>query len=92
MYSNDDLQNLSEEEKKRKRHTLQMQLIMLEGENKKLAKKQEILEAEIRQIKKEMDQARLFSDEKKEELEKISFKLEQGEEEIRRIKKKMNLL
>jgi cupin superfamily acireductone dioxygenase involved in methionine salvage len=92
MYTNDDLKNLSDEDKKRKRHSVEMDLVMLESDNRKVIEGKNNLESEIRKLGIDQERIRITLDEKKQELEKKSYQIGQNEEEIKRLRKKMNLL
>ena len=92
MYTQDDLKNLSEEDKKRKSHSVQMEIIMQESDLKKSRNEEADLTAEIRKLKYEEDRLRIQTEEKKEQLERVRQKIVQSEEDIKRLKKQLNLL
>lgn len=92
MYTSDDLANLSPEEKKKKRNSLQMEVIMLESDLRKAVAQKGVLDAEIRKLKYDEERIRVSVDAKKKELEQTVFKITESETEIKRIKKKLNLL
>jgi peptidoglycan hydrolase CwlO-like protein len=92
MYTSDDLANLSEEDKKRKKHSVQMEMIMLESDLKKSRNQKDDLEAEIRKLRYSEEKLRIEMEEKKEQFEKINQVITQGEEDIKRLKKQLNLL
>lgn len=92
MYTNDDLKNLSDEDKKRKRNSLQMEIIMLESEISKLNTEKNILEAEIRKLRMDEERLRITSDEKKKRFDLVIRNMEEKEGEVKSIKKKLNLL
>lgn len=92
MYTNDDLKNLSGDDKKRKRNSLEMDLVMVESENRKLIGDKNNLNAEIRKIGLDQNRLRITLDEKKKSLTDLDYKIKQNEEEIIKIKKKINIL
>jgi hypothetical protein len=92
MYTNDDLKNLSDEDKKRERNVLQMQVVILESDNRKFLTEKNLLDAEIRKLKIDAERLRISIDEKQEKLKKLVFELEQSEAEVKRIKKRINLV
>ncbi len=91
-YTNDELEKLNPEEKKRKLHDLQMQIIMLDSDNRKVQARKSILEAEIRKIKMDQERARIELERRKQEYDKIEYQIIKNEEDLKRMKKKMNLL
>lgn len=92
MYANEDLENLSPEEKGRKRREIQIQMIMLESDGRKLTDEKNLLDVEIRKIKIDSERLRVNMDEKKTRLGEVSSRIFENEEEIKKLKKKMNLL
>jgi len=92
MYTQDDLANLSEEDKKRKKHSVQMEMIMLESDLKKSRNIKDDLEAEIRKLRYSEEKLRIEMEEKKEQFGKINQVITQSEEDIKRLKKQLNLL
>ena len=92
MYTADDLQNLSEEDKKRKKRSVEMEVIILESDLKKLQNQKVQLEAEIRKIKYDEERLRVALEEKNKFFEKTTFDITQNEEEIIRLKKQLNLI
>ena len=92
MYTNDDLKNLSDEDKKRQRNSIQMQMIMLESDNRKLVSQKNMLDAELRKLRIDQERIRVDHDQKKKEFDVIVYKISQGEEDLKRIKKKLNIL
>jgi len=92
MYTDDDLKNLSEEDKKRQQRNFQMQIIVLDSDTRKIQNKKNVLEAEIRKLKVDQERNRIESDEKKKEYEKISQQIIQNEEDMKRLKKKLTLV
>ena len=92
MYTNDELKNLSDNEKKRKRNSLQMEIIMLESESKKFVAEKNSLDAELRKLRIEGERLRIAMDEKKKRFDWVSQEILGRETEIRNIRKKINLL
>jgi hypothetical protein len=92
MYTSDDLKNLSEEDKKRQRNSLQMEIIMLESEISKLSAEKNELEAEIRKTRMDEERMRVVLDEKRKKFETVIQNIAEKEMEIKSMKKKMNLL
>ena len=91
MYG-DDPKNLSEEDKKKQRRTIQVQIIMLESDGRKFLNEKNILEAEMRNLKMDGDRIRVNLEEKKRQLEKVSSRILENEGERGKLKKKLNLL
>lgn len=91
-YTADELKNLSEEDRKRKRHSLESDLVMLESEGRKFLSEKNNLNAEIRKLMMDQERLRMNLDKKKKSVEKIDYQLRQNEEEISRTKKKINVL
>ena|GEM_PF-5065842 len=91
MYVN-DFSNLSPEEKKAKRHALEMEIIILESDGKRFLAEENSLEAEIRKLGVDAERLRITLDEKKKRFEKLKRELFQKEDEVKRLKKKINLL
>lgn len=92
MYTNEDLQDLSEEDKKKQKHALDMQLVILESDQRKSLAEKGILEMEIRRLKMDEERLRMGLEEKKERLEKITYEVSRNEEEIKRLKKRLNFV
>lgn len=87
-----DLQNLSEEDKKRKKHSIDMELVILDSDMKKMVSQKTALEAEVRKLKYDEERIRISLEEKKAELEKAKYGITQSETEIKRLKKQLNLI
>lgn len=83
-------QKEQQEERKRKIRELEREVIMQEDEHKKKIGERTSLEAEIRQLKKDMDRARVEMQNRQEIMKKINFEISQLEEQIKATKKKMN--
>jgi hypothetical protein len=92
MYTNDDSEKLSDEDKKRQRNSLQMETIMLESEISKLKTEKDSLDGEIRKLRMDEERLRITSDEKKKRLERVNQEISGKEAEIKHAKKKINLL
>ncbi len=89
MYGNNDA---SEEDKKRQLNALNMQLSMLDSDQKKFFNEKNILEAEIRKNKMDTERLRIDLSEKQKRFDKITFQFSQNEDEIKRIKRKLTSL
>ncbi|MFA6047734.1 MAG: hypothetical protein WCV59_02570 [Parcubacteria group bacterium] len=87
-----DPTQMSDEDKKRKKHSIEMEMVILESDQKKMISQKTALEAEIRKLKYDEERIRVTLDEKKEELEKATYILTQNEEEVKRLKKQLNLV
>lgn len=92
MYTNDDLKNLNDDEKKKKRSSLQMEIVMLESEIRKLAAEKDVLDADLRKIRMDEERLRITSDEKKKRFDLVTRETSEKEMEIKSMKKKLNLL
>jgi hypothetical protein len=92
MYTDDDIKNLAPEDKKRKRNSLQMEIVMLESETSKLLAEKNALDVEIRKLKMDEERLRVNSDEKRKRLETVSQEMAEREMEIKSMRKKLNLL
>ena len=89
MYGNNDA---SDEDKKRQLNALNMQMSMLDSDQKKFSNEKNILEAEIRKNKMDTERLRIDFNEKQKRFDKITFQFSQNEEEIKRIKRKLTSL
>ena len=85
-------QALSDEDKSRKEHSINMQLSILDSDQKKFEVEKNSLDAEIRKLKTEGERLRLDLDEKKKRLDEITYKFSQNEAEIKRLKRKLTEL
>ena len=85
-------QSLSDEDKSRKEHSINMQLSILDSDQKKFGSEKNLLDAEIRKLRTEGERLRLDLDEKKKRLEEITYKFSQNEQEIKRLKRKLTEL
>lgn len=92
MHANDDLQNLGDEEKKKKRNSLQMEIIMLESEARKLTAEKNQLDAEIRKLRMDEERIRITLDEKKKRFDLVGQNISEKEAEVKSTRKKLNLL
>lgn len=89
MYGNNDL---SEEDKKRQLNALNMQLSILDSDQKKFSAEKNMLDAEIRKIKMDSERLRIDLSEKQKRLETVTFQFSQNEDEIKRLKRKLTSL
>lgn len=92
MYTNDDLKKLSDEEKKKQRHAIQMQMVILDSDSRKLLAEKSELEAGIRKIRMDQERLRIELEEKEKRFKSVSDKIVQSEAEIKRLKGKLNVL
>lgn len=92
MYTTDDLRNLSDEDKKRKKHSVEMELVVLESDNKKISSEKVLLDMDIRKLKTDAERTRITLDEKTKRLEKVNYQVMQNEEQIKKLKKELNYL
>lgn len=92
MYTNDDLANLSDDDKKRQRNSIEMQRVMLESDNRKFLEEKNILEAEERKIRKDIERLRVNLEEKRKELGETERKIAESDEELKKLKAKLNAL
>ncbi|MFA7319084.1 MAG: hypothetical protein WC022_00575 [Parcubacteria group bacterium] len=92
MYTDDDLKNLSGEDKKRQSRNFQMQIIVLDSDNRKVENRKNMLDAEIRKLRVDQERMRIKMDEKKKEYDEAVRQILKNEEDMKRLKKKMNLL
>lgn len=89
MYGN---QNSSDDDKKRQQHTIEMQMVILESDNRKFINEKNMLDAEIRKLSMDIERLRVQLDEKRKSYEKVSYQATQNEEELKRLKKKLGTL
>ncbi len=89
MYGNNDA---SDEDKKRQLNALNMQLSILDSDQKKFSNEKNMLEAEIRKLKMDSERLRVDLSEKQKRFEAVNFQFSQNEDEIRRIKRKLTSL
>ncbi len=92
MYTNNDFSRINDEDKKKKRTDLRMQIIILESDNRKVLSNKNILDAEMRKIKMDMDRSQLTLDEKKRKFDRLARDLAQNEEDIKRLRRQLNLV
>jgi chromosome segregation ATPase len=92
MYTNEGSKNLSEEDKKRSSHAIQLQIVMLESDNRKLINEQNILDAELRNFRMDEERLRVSLDEKQKRFVQVKSQIAQNEEELKRMRKKLNTL
>jgi multidrug resistance efflux pump len=92
MYTTDDLRNLSDEDKRRKKHSVEMELVVLESDNKKISSEKVLLDMDIRKLKIDAERTRITLDEKTKRLEKVNYQVMQNEEQIKKLKKELNYL
>lgn len=81
-----------EEEHKKQRRSIQMEMIMLESDMRKLTKEKSLLEAEIRKLKQDGDRIRVILDEKRKRFDYVSQEVAIKEEDLKKERKKLNLL
>jgi len=86
MYANNDA---SDEDKKRQLNALNMQLSILDSDQKKFSNERNMLDAEIRKIKMDTERLRIDLSEKQKRFETVTFQFSQNEDEIKRLKRKL---
>lgn len=92
MYTNDHFSGVSDEEKKKKRAAIQMQIIILESDNRKVLTNKNMLDAEMRKVKMDMDRSQVTLDEKKRKFDRFARDLAQNEEDIKKLRRQLNLV
>ncbi len=92
FYGRQNTSNSGNEDKKRQKNTIQVQMIIMESDGRKLMNEKNILDAEIRKIGRDIDRLKVELSQKKERLAKVSDQIIQNEEEIKRLKKKLATL
>jgi len=92
MYTQDELAKLSDEDKKKQKHSTSMEIIILESDVRKMAAQKNELEAQIRKLKYDEERLRVELDAKNKEFQAVSQKITEGEEDIKRLRKRLNLL
>ena len=86
MYGNNDA---SDEDKKRQLNALNMQLSILDSDQRKFVNEKNMLEAEIRKIKMDIERDRIDLGQKQKRFETVTFQFSQNEDEIKRLKRKL---
>jgi len=81
-----------EEERKKQRRNIQMEMIMIESDLRKFAKEKSLLEAEIRKLKQDGERIRVILDEKRKRFDYVSQEVAIKEEDLKKERKKLNLL
>lgn len=92
MYNQQSLTDLSGEDKKKKRNQFQMEMIMLESDNRKKIAEKGSLEAEIRKLRYDEERLRINLEEKKKRLDIVTREIADLDGEVKKIKKQINLL
>lgn len=92
MYADDELKNLSEEDKKKQRRTIQTEIIILESDKRKIINEKNRLEAEMRNLKMDGDRIRMSLEDKRRQFEKTSAQIIQFETEEKRLKRRLNMV
>lgn len=92
MYTQQDLANLSDEDKKKQKRSIEMEIIISESDLKKMITQKSALEAEIRKLRYEEEKLRIELDQKNDEFKLVGQKIMDSEEEIKRLRKRLNLL
>jgi chromosome segregation ATPase len=90
VYTNDELQKLSDEDKRKQSHSIQMQAVILDSDQKKLIAERTLLESEIRQTQTKQERLRIEMEEKKRKSAEVSRKIAQNEDELKNIRKRLN--
>lgn len=87
-----NLNNLSEEEKKRKQRAIQMEVIILESDVRKFTREKGILEADMRRIRQNQERIRIEADEKRKKFDRIIQDIAAKEMEIKKLRKSLYLI
>ncbi len=91
-YTDDDLKNLSEEEKRKQLRNFQMEIIVMDSDTRKIQNKKSTLEMEIRKLRMDQERMRIEMENKKKEYDTLGYQIIKNEEDMKRLKKKINLL
>lgn len=87
-----NLTNLSEEEKKRKQRAIQMEVIILESDVRKFTREKDVLEAEMRKLRQDQERLRIESDEKRKRFDRMVQDIAAKEMEIKKLRKSLYLI
>ena len=90
-YQDQDASN-DDEDRKKQRRNIQMEMIMLESDMKKFVKERDVLDAEIRKLKQDGERIRVNLDEKRKRFDHVSQEVSIKEDEVKKLKKKLNLV
>lgn len=86
----DDAEAVAERESKKRR--IQMEILMLESDMRKLTNEKSTLDADIRKLGLDGERIRITLDDKKRRLAKVTQDKQVKEDELRVFRKKLNLL
>lgn len=92
MYTNDAFSKIGDEDRRKKRTDLQREIIMLESDNRKILSNKNLLDAEMRKIRKDMDRMQITWDDKKRKFDRFARDLAQNEEDIKKLRRQLNLV
>jgi len=92
MDDQNNSEEMTPEDKSRKRNQLQRDIVILESDYRKKASEKNVIESEIRRFKKQAAQAKVEMQVRQENLEKLDQEVFMMEADIKRLKKKMNLI
>lgn len=92
MYTNNAFSRANDEDRKKKRTDLQREIIILESDNRKILSNKNLLDAEMRKIKIDMDRMQLTLDDKKRKFDRFVRDSSQNEEDIKKICRQLNLI
>jgi len=92
MDDQNNSEEMTPEDRSRKRNQLQRDIVILESDYRKKAGEKDIIESEIRRFKKQAAQAKVEMQVRQENLEKLDQEVFMMEADIKRLKKKMNLI
>jgi chromosome segregation ATPase len=87
-----DPTSMSAEDKKRKRNSIQMEMLIKESDVKKFIGRKNLLDAEIRKLRMDAERLRIDLDGKQKEYKRMEQEIQQNEDELRHLKKQLNLL
>ncbi|HRY82834.1 MAG TPA: hypothetical protein P5232_04005 [Candidatus Moranbacteria bacterium] len=82
----------SDEDKGRQKNAINMQLSILDTDQRKFVAEKNMLDAEIRKLKMDSERLRIDLNEKEKRFSTVNFQFSQNEEEIKGLKRKLALL
>ncbi|EKE10789.1 MAG: hypothetical protein ACD_15C00202G0011 [uncultured bacterium] len=95
MYSSNlgsDQADLDGQERHRKISDIQREILMIESDLGKLQSQKNVLDAEERKCKKDMDRLRVEMQEKENKIKVVERNIDMAREELMRLKKKLNIV
>ena len=88
MYQ-DDVKNLTPEERERKKHMLKLEMTILDSETSRLMNEKNLLDAQIKNLKMDQERLRIEFEEKQKRLAQIAMQISQNDEDMKRNRKKL---